>query len=360
MLAPPIRIEGRGNAEIELDVASNSPSAGGQNNDTTAAATGRAPFAILKPPTSPSNHIPAPAADLGYSIRANLAIEWTYFKVGIIWTGIICGAVIQWVHAAAHNLVYYIAGLNHVYGGPSNQLVDMGFLSFPDWSELPFLPSNACLYSLGLIAAFVAFSPSFGPAWVLGTPRIRTVQILWRGVIMVSITAIFRAIGFLITVLPAPAPHCSALLFDPPRTAVQILFSLNADNGCSDLIFSAHMMYGILSACLVTHYLRLGMALDAATHEVEPEPEGKQRERALKHGVIALCWILVVMEAFCIVAQRRHYSIDVWAALYTCPMTWISLLYFFPTDPAPAQLPVVVPAPVIVAPSDASSSLDLA
>jgi hypothetical protein len=359
MLAPQICIDTRIISEIELDVAPTSTRVAERNDIAACVIAAPLACAILKPPASPLDAIQAPAADLGYvnRVRANLAIEWAYFKVGVIWTGIICGAVIQWAHAAAHNLVYYIAGLNNVYGGPSNQLVDMGFLSFPDWSELPFLPSNGCLYSLGLIAAFVAFSPSFGPAWVLGSPSIRTVQILWRGVIMVSITAIFRAIGFLITVLPAPAPHCSALLFDPPRTTVQILFSLNADNGCSDLIFSAHMMYGILSACLVTHYLRLGMALDAATHGVDQEPEGKQRERAIKHGVIALCWILVVMEAFCIVAQRRHYSIDVWAALYTCPMTWISLSYFFPTDPAPVPL-----APALMAPSDisGSSSFELA
>ncbi len=355
MLAAPICIEGRVNSEIELNVASistratrsaSSADSAGASVDV-AVSSRAAQSAIIKPPSSPPNAVrAAAAADLGYvdRVRASLAIEWSYFKMGIIWTGIVGGAIIQWAHAVAHNFVYYIAGVNGVYGGPANQLVDMGFLSFPDWSELPFLPSNGCLYTVALIAAIVAFSPTFGPSSVLGTPSIRTVQILWRGVIMVSITAIFRAIGFLITVLPSPAPHCSAQLFNPPQTVVQILFSLNADHGCSDLIFSAHMMYGILAACLVTHYLRLGMALDAATYQVAPE--GKQRERMIKHGVISLCWTLVVMEAFCIVAQQRHYSIDVWAALYTCPMTWISLLYFLPCDPAPMPaLPLAVAAP---------------
>jgi hypothetical protein len=240
----------------------------------------------------------------------------------------------QWVHNVAHNYVYYLAGEYEVYGGPENQLVDLGFEGFPDWSDLKFLPSNGCLYSLGVIAFIVAVSPILGLGGgrcILRSGKIRTSQILWRGLICVSICVIFRCVSFLITILPAPAPHCSKATFNPPKTVSDILFKFDTENGCSDLIFSSHMMYGITAAAIVTLYVFMGLK--------DAKDEGftiSKIELWIKRALVGLCWCLVLIEAFSIVCQERHYSVDVWGALYAVPLTWIAFYHFFPRDPVAA------------------------
>ena len=262
----------------------------------------------------------------------NLIIEWRIFKKPIVFSWIIVGCIMQWVHNIAHNYVYYLAGQYGVYGGPEDQLTDLGFEAFPDWSNLKFLPSNGCLYSLGIIAFVIAVSPIFslgGNRCILRSPKISSVQILWRALICVSVAVVFRCVSFLITILPAPAPQCAEATFNPPNTVSEILFHFDTENGCSDLIFSSHMMYGLTAVSIVTLYIHLGLK-DA---KESGYAVGKWEKRS-KVGLIVFCWLLVLMEGFSIICQERHYSIDVWNALYVVPMIWIVFYHFYPTDPA--------------------------
>jgi hypothetical protein len=272
------------------------------------------------------------------SVGTRLVAEWEVFKLPVVWSWIIVGALMQWVHNIMHNYVYYLAGVYQVYGGPDNQLTDLGFEAFPDWSNLSFLPSNGCLYSLGLIAFIVAIMPIFvGSQKFFIHPNIHTIQIIWRGLICVSICVVFRCVSFIVTILPAPAPQCSQARFDPPSTASEILFKFDTENGCSDLIFSSHMMYGITAAGIVTVYLVKGL-----NYAKDNGIDVPKWERWTKIGLIVLCVCLVLMEAFSIVCQERHYSVDVWNALYACPLTWIAFYHFVPDDPAPKAEAVVV------------------
>jgi hypothetical protein len=168
-------------------------------------------------------------------LKTTLKDEWTHLKVPVIFWGIVVGAIMQWLHNVAHNYVYYLAGVYGVYGGPENHLVDMGFKALqPPISDLSFLPSNGCLYALGLIAGIVSLSPLFTNV-IIRDESVRVIQILWRGLVVCSITVILRCVSFLLTILPSPAPHCSKAEFDPPTTASEIFFKFDTENGCSDL-----------------------------------------------------------------------------------------------------------------------------
>ena len=261
-------------------------------------------------------------------IKQNLKAEWECFKMPIIWGGILIGAIFQYLHNVAHNYVYYLAGVYDVYGGPENALVDLGFKALqPSIADLSFLPSNGCLYSLAAIAVIFACSPIFTKK-LIRIPNLCCIQMLWRALVVCSVTIVLRCISFFVTILPAPAPQCSQADFNPPTTAYEIFTGFDTENGCSDLIFSSHMMFGITAAALVTQYTCVALGL------VADQPLWKH-ERPLKIALVVLCWCIVVAEGFCIVAQERHYTIDVWTALYAVPLTWLAAFHFFPKDPAP-------------------------
>jgi hypothetical protein len=87
-------------------------------------------------------------------------IEIKVLKNPMIFGGIIFGILMQFFHNVAHNYVYFLAGHYKVYGGPSGQLVDLGFEALqPSIAHLSFLPSNGCLYALALVCLAVLLSP---------------------------------------------------------------------------------------------------------------------------------------------------------------------------------------------------------
>ncbi|CCI40466.1 unnamed protein product [Albugo candida] len=87
--------------------------------------------------------------------------------------------------------------------------------------------------------------------------------------------------------------------FDPP-SIFQFFFKIDALRGCGDLMFSSHTIYTlslILSVCKNwPHPLLIGFMISVQ-----------------------------VVIAFLIVAARKHYSIDVFTALYVVPMIWFLL-----------------------------------
>ena len=183
---------------------------------------------------SPAPKHPAPSTTSYIATQyrftsARIIAEWTVFKHKPIWIGILIGAIFQYIHNVLHNLVYYLAGIYGVYGGPADQLVDMGFKALGSIASIPFLPSNGLLYTIGAIAAIFFISPLFTPV-LIRDPGVKTIQMVWRALVVCCFTITLRCISFLVTILPSPAPQCSQAEFDPPTTAADVFLRFNTDN----------------------------------------------------------------------------------------------------------------------------------
>ena len=153
----------------------------------------------------------------------------------------------QLLHNWAHNYVFYLAGKFRVYGGEKGKLVDMGFIYLPSTEDMTF-STNYMLLVIHLISVPFGLSPLFSSymkAW--------TFQMIWRYCCVLSISTTLRIVCFLITILPGPAPHCSKKKRIPPKLR-NIFLWLNLNNSCSDLMFSTHLMFGMLACLGFSHY----------------------------------------------------------------------------------------------------------
>lgn len=248
-------------------------------------------------------------------LKTSFPYEWKVFCRA--WWGILIGIVFQILHNWAHNGVFYLASHYKVYGGPQLRLVDLGFKLFPSLEHLPFLPSNGCLYFLFVVAIVFAIRPLFFNC-TCGS----TVQMVWRLLVVCSFTIAFRCISFLVTILPSPAPHCAKGAFDAPTTG-EVFGRLDTEGGCSDLIFSSHVMYGSLCCLIVAHY------------SIVPYQRANKRLPWHRKLLIAFMYCVLLAECCFIVAQRAHYTVDVFISLYTIPATWLAFYCLVPNDPKP-------------------------
>ncbi|EER14079.1 conserved hypothetical protein [Perkinsus marinus ATCC 50983] len=217
------------------------------------------------------------------------------------------------VHNWVHNMAYYYAGIYQVYGpykGPSNRIHDFGFewfgTAFVGWSTPP---GDIVLYITLAIAIVYALRPL-----VFSFPT-RTLNILWRVLTMSIFTVTGRCISFIFTLLPSSAQHCAEDEFDPPKNWGEIFTHVSVSGGCSDLIYSGHMMYAILATCAIFRY-------------------------AQNWYIKATCLALNILQGFVIVASRAHYSVDVIVAAYTIPAFWCTFAYFVPEDIGPNAVPI--------------------
>jgi hypothetical protein len=151
-----------------------------------------------------------------------------------IYAAIAAGAFFQYAHSVAHNYVYYLAGKYRVYGGPEHQLVDMGFLAFGDAADLWWVPNVSLYFLAALGCAFIA--SILVTRKIITNPEVHSAQVLWRVLIVACICIGLRCISFLITILPAPAVHCSELYFDPPKSTGELFSHFDVGAGCSDLV----------------------------------------------------------------------------------------------------------------------------
>lgn len=188
--------------------------------------------------------------------------------------------------------------------------------------------------SNAVISEILVFLGIFGPTLVLfltipmfcqnpERPRYLTL-ILKRVLVSLSIAQVFRILSFLGTALPGSAPHCEPVLnqtcvdnlpsatspqapcvipnpdFKPPESVTEILFRVDAFSGCGDLMFSSHTIYTltfVLTICKYWYHLYLVVYMVS----------------------------LQIAIAFLIIAARKHYTLDVFTALYVVPMIWFLL-----------------------------------
>ncbi|KAF4757248.1 hypothetical protein FOZ63_018175 [Perkinsus olseni] len=244
-------------------------------------------------------------------MREALPVEFAVLKKG--WPYMVGGLISLLVHNWVHNMAYYFAAKYQVYGpykGPNNNIHDFGFewfgTAFVDWS---FPPGDIVLYITLVIAIVYALRPL-----VFSFPT-RTMNILWRVLTMSIFTVTGRCISFIFTLLPSSAQHCSEDEFDPPKNWGEIFTHLSVSGGCSDLIYSGHMMYAILATCAIFRY-------------------------AQNWYIKITCLALNILQGFVIVASRAHYSVDVIVAAYTIPAFWCTFAYFVPEDIGPNTVPL--------------------
>ncbi|TDH68540.1 hypothetical protein CCR75_000305 [Bremia lactucae] len=238
------------------------------------------------------------------------------------WMIILPCVIMQYVHAIFHNLAYYIQG-RYLSTEQRFTLHDLGFELMP---ELTGFQSD--------ISEYLVFAAIFGPAIILvltiplfrqepGRPRYLVI-VLKRTLMQISICLVFRIISFLVTALPGSADHCELKFndaclaanpndpvlcvipnpdFDPPDST-EIFTRLNALKGCGDLMFSSHTIYTVSLILTVWKYW----------------PN--------KYGISIMVCVQIAI-AFLIVASRKHYTLDVFTALYAVPLFWLALEAYY-------------------------------
>ena len=138
--------------------------------------------------------------------------------------------------------------------------------------------------------------------------RFYTAVIYARILMVLTCCQILRIISFTVTQLPAPNYHCrlgedTAVREMPTSWWGHIFVDLGrqATHGCGDLIFSSHTTFVLVGVLTFTEY-----------------------GETLLIKIVA--WIGVAAMGLCIVASRKHYSVDVVVAWYTVPLVFYAML----------------------------------
>lgn len=125
---------------------------------------------------------------------------------------------------------------------------------------------------------------------------------------VLTLCQILRIISFSVTQLPAPNYHCregeSTSIKEPADKwwdHILVDVGRQATHGCGDLIFSSHTTFVLVGCLTFTEY-----------------------GESLILKIIA--WIGVGLMSLCIVASRKHYSVDVIIAWYVVPLVFYTML----------------------------------
>ena len=225
------------------------------------------------------------------------------------WKVVFFALVFQYVHNVATNFVYYL----HV---PADEpLRDLGFELLPALEEEAeqFVSEIIFIILIAIIVSFVLYPFIERGNDERAKPRFSVVMATRYARVLVMAQSL-RIISFLATILPSPNYHCrtGSEEYNPPASAAEVFSRVDASFGCGDLIFSSHTIFVTLGALLINHY---------------------SKNRYLK----ALVWSLVVALGFLVVAARKHYTVDVVVAWYTCPLLWFYCSKTFKDDVLPNQ-----------------------
>jgi len=216
------------------------------------------------------------------------ALEWFHLDKPTL---LACAAV-QYLHGVCAQAARY----THL---PAASLADLGFQLVPEWaSAAGWRFSENCT-----VALFCALGAVLALPFLLRDCGYLACAALKRTLLVVSSCQLLRCASFLVTRLPSPAPHCrpgyTAAEAAPADLSSWMLVDVarQSTRGCGDLIFSSHVCWGVAAALAVHRYGRSGRATAAAA------------------AVLAL-------QAYGILAARKHYSVDVVVAWYTTPLVW--------------------------------------
>jgi phosphatidylethanolamine phospholipase C len=204
----------------------------------------------------------------------------------------------QYVHSVATNVAYLL----HVQREP---LYDLGFAALPALSRQMQVVSEVMFFICVTCTILFALSPFV----VRSRPHPHfyfTVMLARFGACLVLCQSL-RIVCFLVTSLPGPNYHCrpGSPEYNPPQSLGDIFFRQDAFTGCGDLVFSSHTIFVTLCALMYYRY--------------SPDHRGKN-----------LIWVVVFFFGLLVIAARKHYSLDIFIAMYTVPLVWLAYEHFFP------------------------------
>jgi len=238
---------------------------------------------------------------------------------------IIFGLFFQFFHSVMTNLAYYYhAKLTAAQRMP---LADMLFDALPVFSGPLWMVSEYIMFTFIFIIVTSIVS-ILAVRW--NTPHGRPlycIPIVRRMLMTLVACQTLRIISFMITTLPGASRQCLYHVPDDitakemvegpapdagnpsgwnaPTTMYDVLFRVDATNGCGDLMFSSHTIFTMLFVCVIFKYFNW---------------------KFMKRLMVLLQMTIVPF----ILASHKHYSVDVFTALYVTPLVFEMLWIRFP------------------------------
>mmetsp|Transcript_7879 Transcript_7879/g.11368 ORF Transcript_7879/g.11368 Transcript_7879/m.11368 type:complete len:610 (+) Transcript_7879:490-2319(+) len=233
--------------------------------------------------------------------------------------------IYQWVHSVFTNLAYYYH--TQLTAAQRVPLMDAGFQALPLLKGSMWMISEYMVYSMVaivvlsilLILVVRMYPPHGRPLYCI--PIVR------RMGMTLIVCQTLRIVSFMVTTLPGPARQCMYHVpedmtrdemlmgpahsrgqpdgWAPPQDWNDILWRVDATNGCGDLMFSSHTIFTMLFVCITFTYFNW---------------------RPLKF-LMAIFQLSIVPF---ILAAHKHYSVDVFTALYVTPLVFEMLRLKFP------------------------------
>ena len=276
-----------------------------------------------------------------------LKVELELLKNWRNWVYVVLGLMIIYLHVIAHNIAYYLAE-------PAPPLKDQ-------FHELiPALDIESSLFQLNTVMLLVMF----GFFTILGLSilfvkyptalNVTAVGFLNRYFLVINIAQLMRISTFLITQIPAPNPMCQPPYFNPPKNWKELLTSSagSGDKGCGDLIFSSHVLFGIMNVLIFFKYVGLrkcekldtmynekglGELEDCNNSKLSMSSTNTNEKRSklpktiilvskgeyyFRTIIIVLMVLFFIADIILILAARKHYSVDIVLSIYITYMLW--------------------------------------
>lgn len=231
----------------------------------------------------------------------------------------------QFFHSTVTNVAYW----QHAQLNAANRvpLKDIAFEILPQLDGELWIVSEYILYII-LGVAMTCIVSNLIVKWNAPHGRpIYCMQIVRRMGMTWVICQTLRMISFLVTTLPGASRQCRYTVPDgltsaemlngpapdegnpagyaPPADLNELLYRVDATNGCGDLMFSSHTIYTMTFVCIVFKYFNF-----------------KWLKLIMAVGQISIVPFIL--------AARKHYSVDVFTALYVTPLVFEILWTRFP------------------------------
>lgn len=277
-----------------------------------------------------------------------LKIEFELLKDYRNWIYILLGFVIIYFHVVAHNVAYY-------FSEPRPPLKDMFHNLIPalDMDSFLFKMNTYILYIMYVPMAIYGFSVFFVKYPTI--LRRTAVGLINRYFMVINIAQVMRMTTFIVTQIPAPNPECQPPYYDPPKTIKDLFLSSagSGDRGCGDLIFSSHILFGLMNVLILIKYAglskheRIEYKFNISSFEEQTNADDtfadspkspnriNRREKGpttiilvskgeyyLRTAVVAFMVMALLVDIVLILAARKHYSVDIVLSVYITYMVW--------------------------------------
>ncbi|KAL6772169.1 hypothetical protein ACKKBG_A29205 [Auxenochlorella protothecoides x Auxenochlorella symbiontica] len=227
-------------------------------------------------------------------IRLEFTVELPLLKAR--WKQILFGALFQYFHGISTQLAH------RMHRPQQEPLHDLGFEYLPEVGLKGAWMSETIFWCLFIPFVLWSFSP-----FVTARKRFYTAVLYARLLMVLTACQALRILSFTVTQLPAPNYHCradqaTAVLAWPRHWWQHVVVDVGrqATHGCGDLLFSSHTTFVLVGCLTFTEYgSRVVMKV--------------------------VGWIGVGIMGLCIIASRKHYTVDVVVAWYVVPLVFYAM-----------------------------------